>query len=69
MSEGRPTQQAHSPRAFTRRILRWALQTLALTLMQALCLFLASGQLNWAWGWAYLGLVAGNQVSNLPGMW
>jgi protein-S-isoprenylcysteine O-methyltransferase Ste14 len=40
----------------TRGIARWALQIINMTIITAIILFLSAGRLDWAGGWAFLGL-------------
>ncbi len=40
----------------SRGIVRWALQIVLMTAVTAAILFLAAGRLNWAGGWAFLGM-------------
>jgi protein-S-isoprenylcysteine O-methyltransferase Ste14 len=52
-----------SPKADRRRgIARWAGQMVAALVIFGAILFLAAGRLNWAVGWAYLGLNAFTQI-------
>ena len=54
---------AISPEADTRRgIARWAGQMVAALVIFGAILFLAAGRLDWAAGWAYLGLNAFTQI-------
>jgi protein-S-isoprenylcysteine O-methyltransferase Ste14 len=41
---------------------KWAVQAAVIILIQAIALFLSAGRLEWAMGWAYIGLLLLNQV-------
>ncbi|MGD8737939.1 MAG: hypothetical protein PVJ85_14425, partial [Anaerolineae bacterium] len=43
-------------------LVKWAVQAAVIILIQAIALFLSAGRLEWAMGWAYIGLLLLNQV-------
>jgi protein-S-isoprenylcysteine O-methyltransferase Ste14 len=70
MSTDASATKPETPPEMTRLIARRLIQVLAGVLVQAVVLFAAAGRLDWAMGWAYvgvnLGIVAFNMVVLLP---
>jgi len=70
MSTDASATKPETPPEMTRLIARRLIQVLAGVLVQAVVLFGAAGRLDWAMGWAYvgvnLGIVAFNMVVLLP---
>jgi protein-S-isoprenylcysteine O-methyltransferase Ste14 len=64
MSTNMPVQPTNRSSDVTSGVIRRMIQVVFTFLIQAACLFLSSGRLDWIWAWAWLGVGAGILVFN-----
>ncbi len=65
MNTNMPVQQTNRSSDVTGGLIRRMIQVDFTFLIQAACLFLSSGRLDWVWAWAFLGVGVGILVFNL----